>query len=160
MKKKRKGVRAGFSNLPEAPSPFGCQLGNPALAAPSREPAPYHHAHRYDYFYPRPSRRALSVENGEVPRPDPNEVYDTLLSAWSSIKDLTSDWIISAIDVVTEGGKKDLTAQLMKGSLFAVIVWRPRWLLGAMNISLACFRDPFRFYHHSVYLFAIHYILR
>ncbi|SAM70526.1 uncharacterized protein UBRO_00475 [Ustilago bromivora] len=82
---KRKPVRAGLSSLPDPPSPFGSQLG---AQPPLRRSTPYHHSHSHDYFNPSPTARQLSVENLEFPRADPDEVYDTALSALHSVKNL------------------------------------------------------------------------
>ncbi|SPO20882.1 uncharacterized protein UTRI_00359 [Ustilago trichophora] len=94
FKRKKKGGRAGLINLSNPPSPFGCQLGTPT-PTPTLAPrisAPYQHRHQSNYFTPHPSPRDPSVENNNPPQADPEEVYDTLLSALHSVKNLAVRW--------------------------------------------------------------------
>lgn len=152
------GVRQGLANLPTPPCPFGTQL-EPSSSSSRSTPythSPPQHRRRFD---PRPTRRALSVENDEVPRPDPDEFYTTLLSAYQSVKNLAGVWGEKAAAILTDNGKKDLTTQLVKVGLGVVVVCRPRWVLATMNCSLAMLRDPWRLYHHTFYTAVIARVL-
>ncbi|CDS00242.1 hypothetical protein [Sporisorium scitamineum] len=94
-----KAVRQGLANLPTPPSPFGTQL------EPSSRSTPYAHTpqqHRRR-FNPRPSPRELSVENDEIPRPDPDEFCTAAISAYRGGGDLPTEMGI-AYDALLVGG--------------------------------------------------------
>lgn len=148
-RKRNRGSRQRLSNLPTPPSPFGSHLGMPP---PTPRSTSYNHVPRHrSRFTPRPTRRELAVENGEVPRSDPEQVYDTFLSAVDSFKKLAVRCGEIAAEIITQRGKKDWTVQVTKTALVLVCVFRPRWVLGAMNASYSVLRDPWRSYHHALY---------
>lgn len=154
-RRKRKPVQAGLSNLNDPPCPFGSQLGtHPARPQPSRS-TPYSQAYTREFFDPHPSNRALKVENMEIPRPDPEDALETILSAWKSIKNLALSAAQCPAGVITDQGRKPLEQQLVKGAALAIIVLRPRWVLAGMNWSYGLLKDPFRAFHHSVYVWVI-----
>ncbi len=150
-----RGIREGLSRLPEPPCPFGSQLGATPIPSQSTRSTPYHHQHSRDYFDPHPSNRAPALENLEMPRADPEAAYQTMLSAWESIKSLAEHCAKVAVYVITEGGKKSLESQILKGAMMACIFIKPKWILNAMNNSYFTLKDPFKSFHHTMFSFVI-----
>lgn len=145
------GVRGGLASLSTPPSPFGSQLG-PASSrtAPRTHTQPHQHRRRFNPS--RPSQPELSVENDAgLPRPDPDEFYTLLLSAYQSAKDLVDVWAHKAAAVLTDNGRSDWRVLLAKVGLSVVVLCRPRWVLCTVIRSWAVLRDPWRVYHHTFY---------